>query len=90
LEHLAASGTPRRLEQLFGLPFHSVRVARRMDVGVRIYVGYGHAWLPYRMSDGLRRPEVWGWFWRDLRAAWCGTSMVLKNSAPCFSRGSRL
>jgi proline dehydrogenase len=70
LARLAAGGTPRRLEQLFGLPFHAVRVARRLGVGVRVYVGYGHAWLPYRLSDGLRRPEVWGWFWRDVQAAW--------------------
>lgn len=69
LARLAASGTPRRLEQLFGLPFHTVRVARRLGVGVRVYVGYGHAWLPYQFSDVLRRPQVWGWLWRDLRAA---------------------
>jgi proline dehydrogenase len=70
LARLAASGTHRRLEQLFGLPLQTVAVARRLGVGVRVYIGYGRAWLPYRFSDGLRRSEVWGWFWRDLRAAW--------------------
>jgi proline dehydrogenase len=70
LARLAASGTPRRLEQLFGLPLQAVAVARRLGVGVRVYIGYGRAWLPYRLSDGLRRPEVWGWLWRDLQASW--------------------
>lgn len=55
LAMLGAEGTPAELEVLYGLP-----VRRALDVvagtryPVRVYLPYGHGWLPYAL-DGLDR-----------------------------------
>ncbi len=67
LDHLARTSTPCELELLYGLPQRKVlRRARERGVTARIYVGYGHAGLPYRLKDALRHPRVITWFARDL------------------------
>ena len=67
LERLATRGTHAELELLFGLPLgRPMRVARRAGVRVRLYVPYGHARLPYRLSEAGTRPAVLWWLARDL------------------------
>jgi proline dehydrogenase len=66
LARLAARGTQAELELLLGLPVHGARdVARRLDVPVRIYVPYGHAWLPYSLSAARKNPRVLLWILND-------------------------
>jgi proline dehydrogenase len=69
---LLEAGTPCELELLFGLPMkRSIQLASDLRVPVRVYVPYGHAFLPYRLRDSLVRPKILAWFvkdvWRGLR-----------------------
>jgi proline dehydrogenase len=67
LARLRAAGTPCELELLFGLPMRrALRAARAAGVPVRIYVPYGHAWLPYLLSRVRDNPAVLWWAARDL------------------------
>jgi proline dehydrogenase len=54
------------LEQMFGLPWNAVNVARAYNVPFRIYVPYGFPQLPYNLSDIKSRPAVIHWALRDL------------------------
>ncbi len=65
---LAASGTPCELEVLYGRPMRSVlRVARQLEVPVRVYVPFGHAYLDYAAEYARKHPlRVVGWLVRDL------------------------
>ena len=66
LRRLSASGTPAELELLFGLPMHAARrVARELRVPVRVYVPYGHAWLPYAIANARQHPRVLLWLLED-------------------------
>ena len=65
LLRLQRSGTPCQLEQLFGLPLHTISVTRPLGVSTRIYVAYGRAWLPYCISQVRRRPAMLLWMARD-------------------------
>ncbi len=65
LSRLLQSGTPCQLEQLFGLPVRDASVATPLGVGVRIYVAYGQAWLPYCLSQARRRPMILAWAVKD-------------------------
>jgi proline dehydrogenase len=66
IERLHATGTPVELELLFGLPFRRVlQVARVTGVPVRIYIPYGHAWLPYALGQMLENPRIAFWFLKD-------------------------
>jgi proline dehydrogenase len=59
LERLRAAGTPCELELLYGLPtFDLPDVARELSVAVRMYVPYGHAWLPYCLSNLRNNPGM--------------------------------
>jgi proline dehydrogenase len=67
LRRLRAARTPCELELLFGLPAAAAaRAADELSVPVRVYVPYGHASLPYRISDALRDPRVTSWLLQDL------------------------
>jgi proline dehydrogenase len=66
LARLTTRGTPAELELLLGLPVHGARkVARRLNVPVRIYIPYGYAWLPYSLSAVRRNPRVLLWILGD-------------------------
>jgi proline dehydrogenase len=66
LGRLLASGTPCEMELLFGLPLKSVmQVAREMGVRVRLYIPYGHSWLPYAFSQIQKNPRILWWVIRD-------------------------
>lgn len=67
LGRLRARGTACELELLFGLPFRDLMsIANAMGVPVRVYVPYGHAWLPYALSQVRKNPRVALWIMRDL------------------------
>lgn len=67
LRRLRAAGTSCELELLFGLPLGAgTRAAAKAGVPVRIYIPYGHAWLPYCLSQARQDPRVCWWFARDL------------------------
>ena len=67
LSRLRAAATPCEMELLLGLPLRRpVREARALGLRVRLYVPYGHARLPYRLSQAGARPAVLWWVARDL------------------------
>jgi proline dehydrogenase len=67
LRSLKNSGTPCELELLYGLPQQPLlEIARDFGVRARMYVPYGHAGLPYRLKEALRKPRIIGWFLHDL------------------------
>lgn len=67
LDRLRKSGTDCELELLFGLPFrYALGVGREMAVPIRIYVPYGHAWLPYAFRQIAKNPKIALWTLRDL------------------------
>ncbi len=66
LRRLQAAGTPCELELLYGLPMKAaLQVARERGVRARIYVPYGHAWLPYALGQARRNPRILWWLLRD-------------------------
>src|SRR5437870_9369637 len=74
LAHLCATGTACELELLYGLPARTpLEIARAAGVPVRFYVPYGHAWLPYGLSQARQHPRVLWWAMRDLLAGSRGT-----------------
>jgi len=67
LGRLRASGTASELELLFGLPLRrTIPIAKETGVPVRIYVPYGHAWLPYAIGQVRKNPQISLWIIRDL------------------------
>lgn len=67
LDHLISAGTPCEAELLYGLPSRrALRVARAKRVTPRLYVPYGQAWLPYRLSHARHNPGLLWWVTRDL------------------------
>ncbi|MCT2398937.1 proline dehydrogenase family protein [Novosphingobium mangrovi (ex Huang et al. 2023)] len=67
LRILLAAGTPCELEQLRGLPGHRTRkVARALDVPVRLYCPFGPGWWPYAADKLLERPYLPWWWIRDM------------------------
>ncbi len=64
---LQAAGTPCIQEVVYPDPLSkAVAVAEARGVESRLYIPYGTAWLPYSVSRAFRKPEVVGWFLRDL------------------------
>jgi proline dehydrogenase len=54
---LKAAGTPCELELLYGLPVgRQVALAREFGVPVRVYVAFGHAFLPYALGSLRKHP----------------------------------
>ena len=67
LRRLKSAGTSCELELLYGLPLSpAMAAARDVGVGVRIYVPFGTAWLPYSASRALQNPRILMWILRDL------------------------
>ncbi len=66
LDIMKASGARAEIELLFGLPSRGVlALAKKSDTPVRIYVPYGHAWLPYCMAQAQKNPRVLWWMLKD-------------------------
>ncbi len=54
---LKAAKTPCELELLYGLPLGSqVSLAAEFEVAVRVYVAFGHAFLPYALASLRQNP----------------------------------
>lgn len=59
LARLRTAGTPCELELLYGLPLRKVvKVARAAAVPVRVYLPYGHGFLPYAMEQLKAHPWI--------------------------------
>lgn len=57
LSILKAAGTPCELELLYGLPVGGqAALAQEFSVPVRVYVAFGHAFLPYALGSLRRNP----------------------------------
>jgi proline dehydrogenase len=66
LKRLLAAGTSCELELLFGLPLkQAMQTARELGVRVRLYIPYGHSWLPYAFSQIQKNPRIVWWVIRD-------------------------
>jgi proline dehydrogenase len=57
LHRLRLAGTPCALEQLYGIPL--------APPPARVYVPYGHAFLPYAMAQVRGNPRILWWLARD-------------------------
>lgn len=80
LGRLRLARTPCALELLYGLPVkRALKVAGELHVPVRVYVPYGHGWLPYSLREARRNPRVFWWVLRDLMA---GSSLLDSNERP--------
>jgi len=66
LVKLQESGTPCELEQLFGLPLCGDVVAKPLNIKVRLYIPYGHAYLPYAISEARKHPMILARVLKDL------------------------
>jgi CelD/BcsL family acetyltransferase involved in cellulose biosynthesis len=78
IARLREADTPCGLELLYGLPVRqSLEQARRLEVGARVYVPYGRAYMPYALSQLRKSPRTVLWLARDL-------------AAPAMSRGTAL
>jgi proline dehydrogenase len=67
LERLLRTNTSCELELLYGLPLEpSSRIAHAAGVAVRLYLPYGHGWLPYSISQVYKNPRILWWMLRDL------------------------
>jgi len=70
LARLLSANTPCEQEQLFGLPMRAVSaLARELGVPVRVYIPFGAAWLPYALTQLVRKPGTLWWLLRDALAA---------------------
>jgi len=80
LQRLRQAGTPCSLELLYGLPLKpALKVATECGVPVRVYVPFGHGWLPYSLTHARRNPRVFWWILRDLISA--GSPPLSKKSS---------
>lgn len=81
LLRLQKANTPCTLELLYGLPSKpALKVARELSVPVRVYVPYGHGWLPYSLTQARRNPRILWWVLWDM----------LSPGSPFGSRSLRL
>ena len=70
LERLRRKKTSCGVELLYGLPMDPVRrVAAALGADVRVYIPYGHGFLPYWFAQGYKRPEIFWWMFRDVCAS---------------------
>lgn len=66
LRRLARTATPHELELLLGLPMQAaLRMARKTNATVRVYVPFGVSWLPYALEQFQKRPGIAWWAVRD-------------------------
>jgi proline dehydrogenase len=67
MDILAQAGTPFEQEFVFPLPIEpALREGIRFNVGARLYIPYGEAWLPYSLTRALKNPATFYWLARDL------------------------
>jgi len=67
IRRLQEVGTPCDLELLYGLPMRdAIRCTRHLGVGVRVYVPYGEAYMPYALSQARCKPRMVWWLLKDI------------------------
>ena len=67
MARLLKKKTPCELELLYGLPLKPARrTAQEAGVSVRMYLPYGHGWLPYCVSQVYEHPRILVWILKDL------------------------
>ena len=82
---LKATNTPCELELLYGLPVGSqVALAQEFDVPVRVYIAFGHAFLPYALGSLRKNP---GALLRLLREAARGDCLSTFPDRPAQAGG---
>lgn len=70
IRRLQAAGTSCDIELLHGLPMRPVRkLAEQRGVGIRLYVPYGEAYMPYALGQIRRKPRILAWIAKDLVAS---------------------
>jgi proline dehydrogenase len=63
---LREAGTPCDLELLYGFPVRRLLPQLEdMNVPIRVYVPFGHGWIPYCLGHVRARPSFLGWLVRD-------------------------
>jgi len=66
LRRLIDAGTPCELELLLGLPMRAAtQAASDLGVRTRVYIPYGHSWVPYALSWAMKNPRVFWWIITD-------------------------
>lgn len=65
LQILKKSGTQCEMEQLSSLPQNCVRIARSLQIPLRIYVPFGYPSLPYDIWQARARFGIVAWAMRD-------------------------
>ena len=59
IHRLRAAGTPCELELLYGLPVRRPVAAAKLErVPVRLYIPYGHGWLPHALFQLKTKPST--------------------------------
>lgn len=59
LQCLNSTGTQADVEFLYGLPTRQpLAVAKQLGAPVRFYIPFGHAWLPYCLSQAKKDPRI--------------------------------
>lgn len=67
LDRLAAAGTAHAQELLYGLPMEPAAAeGRNRGLAPRLYIPYGHAWVPYSLRRALQSPATLARFVQDL------------------------
>lgn len=63
---LSRAGTPCDLELLYGFPVRGLMPhLKGMNVPIRVYVPFGHGWVPYCLDYVRTRPSFLWWLVRD-------------------------
>jgi proline dehydrogenase len=66
VKRLLNKKTSCELELLYGLPLEPVSgIALAAGVKIRLYLPYGHGWLPYAISKVYENPRILWWVLRD-------------------------
>ena len=72
------ANTSCELELLYGLPLEpATRIAKATGVNVRMYLPYGHGWLPYSISQVYQKPRILWWVIRDFLKVWMMIGILL-------------
>lgn len=82
IEMLRAAGTPCDLEFLYGFPVRRLLpLPRDLAVPIRVYVPFGHGWIPYCVGYVRNRPAFLWWLARDSLAGRYRNGFPVRPSA---------
>lgn len=79
---LRDAGTPCDLEFLYGFPVRRLLpLPRELDVPIRVYVPFGHGWIPYCVGYVRNRPAFLWWLAKDSLAGRYRNGFPVRPSA---------